>query len=176
VQEIVRRLKPEMVYKQSDVKPYGKTIVIDQSRDTFLGFHDNKPDLLATSDDPIIIFGDHTCKMQLMVTPFSIGPNVVPFIANNKMSIYYLYYLIHDLVETKEYKRHWNELVGKEIIYSDSSIIKQFDFQMRTIFEQNETLKNVNLNLRRTRDMLLPKLISGEIDVSDLDIRIEEVA
>ena len=63
-----------------------------------------------------------------------------------------------------------------EIIYSDSSIIKQFDFQMRTIFEQNETLKNVNLNLRRTRDMLLPKLISGEIDVSDLDIRIEEVA
>ena len=29
-----------------------------------------------------------------------------------------------------------------------------------------------NTNLRHTRDLLLPKLISGEIDVSDLDIKI----
>jgi type I restriction enzyme S subunit len=27
-----------------------------------------------------------------------------------------------------------------------------------------------NQNLRQTRDLLLPKLISGKIDVSDLDI------
>jgi len=29
-----------------------------------------------------------------------------------------------------------------------------------------ETLRRTNLNLRTTRDLLLPKLISGEIDVS----------
>jgi hypothetical protein len=28
-----------------------------------------------------------------------------------------------------------------------------------------------NANLRRTRDLLLPKLVSGEIDVSNLDTR-----
>lgn len=33
-------------------------------------------------------------------------------------------------------------------------------------------LKIKNQNLRKTRDLLLPKLISGEIDVSDLNIRI----
>jgi type I restriction enzyme S subunit len=31
-------------------------------------------------------------------------------------------------------------------------------------------------NLRQTRDLLLPKLISGEIDVSDLDIKMREPA
>lgn len=33
--------------------------------------------------------------------------------------------------------------------------------------------ENKNSNLRRTRDLLLPKLISGELDVSDLDIEIK---
>jgi type I restriction enzyme S subunit len=31
-------------------------------------------------------------------------------------------------------------------------------------------LKRKNANLRRTRDLLLPKLISGALDVSKLDI------
>jgi type I restriction enzyme S subunit len=32
------------------------------------------------------------------------------------------------------------------------------------------TLRLKNANLRRTRDLLLPRLISGEVDVSDLDL------
>ncbi|MBN1524913.1 MAG: restriction endonuclease subunit S [Spirochaetales bacterium] len=33
-----------------------------------------------------------------------------------------------------------------------------------------------NQNLRRTRDLLLPKLISGEVDVSEMDIKVPEEA
>ena len=40
--------------------------------------------------------------------------------------------------------------------------------------KKNEQARNVNL--RRTRDLLLPKLISGEIDVENLDINIGEIA
>jgi type I restriction enzyme S subunit len=36
---------------------------------------------------------------------------------------------------------------------------------------QCQTLMHQNANLRRIRDLLLPKLGSGEIDVSNLDIR-----
>jgi type I restriction enzyme, S subunit len=173
VKDIVKRLKPERVYDQNDVSPCGKTIIIDQSQGSYLGFHDNEPDFPATSDSPIIIFGDHTCKMQLMVKPFSIGPNVVPFIAAN-ISLYYLYFLVHELVETKEYKRHWTELIGKEIVYSHSPLVKRFDKYIKTILEQIEVLTGKNFILRQTRDLLLPKLISGELDVSDLDIKVGE--
>jgi len=31
-------------------------------------------------------------------------------------------------------------------------------------------LQEKNINLRKTRDLLLPRLISGEIDVENLDI------
>ena len=38
------------------------------------------------------------------------------------------------------------------------------------IFDNIATLDLKNTNLRQTRDLLLPKLIFGEIDVSELDI------
>ena len=40
----------------------------------------------------------------------------------------------------------------------------------KTVRQQNDFLQKKNANLRQTRDLLLPKLISGEIDVSELDI------
>ena len=39
-----------------------------------------------------------------------------------------------------------------------------------------EILKTKNTTLRRTRDLLLPRLISGEVDVSELDITVPEEA
>ncbi len=43
--------------------------------------------------------------------------------------------------------------------------------------DQIDVLKRSNTCLRHTRDLLLLKLISGELDVSDLDIAVpEEVA
>jgi type I restriction enzyme S subunit len=44
------------------------------------------------------------------------------------------------------------------------------------LFKSIETLQRKNANLRQTRDLLLPKLISGEIDVENLDINTGEIA
>ena len=165
VKEIVKRLKAGQTYKEAEVKDTGKVIVVDQSRADFLGFHENEPDHDASPIDPIIIFGDHTCKMQLMITPFSLGPNVVPFIAKDEMPISYLFFGVSNLVETREYKRHWTELNNKEIAIGDPETREHFADFTSPIFEQIETLRQKNNNLRQTRDLLLPKLISGEIDI-----------
>lgn len=37
------------------------------------------------------------------------------------------------------------------------------------ICQQIDVLESKNTNLRKTRDLLLPKLISGEIDIESLD-------
>ena len=39
-----------------------------------------------------------------------------------------------------------------------------------------DSFEQKNTTLRRTRDLLLPRLISGEVDVSELDITISEEA
>ncbi len=172
VKDILKRLKAGNVYAEHDVIKAGHVLVIDQSRDSFLGFHNNNPDHMATPEKPIIIFGDHTCKMQLMVEPFSVGPNVVPFISQNEAPILYLYFLVRNLVETKEYKRHWTELTNKTVVLASNESARRFASFTMPIFEQIDSLMRKNLNLRRTRDLLLPKLISGEVDLEKLNIKI----
>ena len=51
-----------------------------------------------------------------------------------------------------------------------SGIVEQFESNARPMVMLLENLTNKNTTLRRTRDLLLPKLISGALDVSELDI------
>ena len=44
------------------------------------------------------------------------------------------------------------------------------------LLDNVRTLQQKNTTLRRTRDLLLPTLISGEVDVSALDIAVPEEA
>lgn len=50
------------------------------------------------------------------------------------------------------------------------SVIGKFEEIVSPIFAELANLTLKNTNLHQTRDLLLPKLISGEIDVSELDI------
>lgn len=171
VKDVLKRLKAGNVYTESMVQKSGNVPVIDQSRSNYLGFHNNEADHKASSKSPIIIFGDHTCKMQLLVEPFSVGPNVVPFISKeNDYSIYYLYYLVNNLVVTREYKRHWTDLTNKTIPLTDASISHIFGDLVEPVFQTIECLRKRILNLSETRDLLLPRLISGEVNVSEIDI------
>ena len=141
VKQLVKRLKAGQVYTQTDVKDTGKVIVVDQSRADVLGFHDNEPDHHATPKNPIVTFGDHTCKMQLMITPFSLGPNVVPFIARDELLINYLFFQVSNLVKTTEYKRHWTDLNSKNVVVADSQTRKQFSDVLIPTFQLIEVLK-----------------------------------
>lgn len=49
-------------------------------------------------------------------------------------------------------------------------IILRFDAMVRPMFDLMHALSQKNANLRAQRDLLLPKLISGEIDVSSLPL------
>ena len=54
-------------------------------------------------------------------------------------------------------------------------MIDQFEEIVNPIFSELVNLAMKNINLRQTRDLLLPKLISGELDVSELDINIDGI-
>jgi type I restriction enzyme S subunit len=45
--------------------------------------------------------------------------------------------------------------------------LNKFDAFVAPIFQQLENLRAKNANLRRTRDLLLPRLVSGEIAVHE---------
>ncbi|ABW68041.1 restriction endonuclease subunit S [Desulfosudis oleivorans] len=63
-----------------------------------------------------------------------------------------------------------------EIVLPPVKMRKQFSEKVTSLRKLVLNLAARNETLRRTRDLLLPKLISGEVDVSELDIAIPEEA
>lgn len=57
-----------------------------------------------------------------------------------------------------------------EILMPPENLLERFDQMVAPMQALAHQLRSINRNLRATRDLLLPKLISGEIDVSNLDI------
>jgi type I restriction enzyme S subunit len=58
------------------------------------------------------------------------------------------------------------------VISPPQSVLERFNQMIEPMFDNIVALDLKNTNLRKTRDLLLPKLISGELDVSTLDIAI----
>lgn len=56
------------------------------------------------------------------------------------------------------------------LLIPDKDILNKVDAILDPILEEQIKLNTKNENLRKTRDLLLPRLISGEIDVENLEI------
>lgn len=87
------------------------------------------------------------------------------------------YFLIHNLplIESKASGSTFKEVSGStmksvEAVVPDSDTIAKFNDFCRPIFEMQAKLEQENRNLAEMRDSLLPRLMSGDIDVSDIDI------
>jgi len=64
----------------------------------------------------------------------------------------------------------WRDLRNFSVALPPGGLQEAFSEMVRPMVRLAQNLARQNSNLRSTRDLLLPKLVSGEIDVSDLDI------
>lgn len=102
----------------------------------------------------------------------------------SKLSPYWLYlFFVSHLDEIKAKNigaaiPHANKdyITGMTVPLPTHEISKRFDQIISPIFELVRVMKKRNRNLRSTRDLLLPKLISGELDVCNLSQREESLA
>ena len=65
-------------------------------------------------------------------------------------------------------------IVGIDILIPPKSILEKFQSAVLPLRKMLNNLLAKNAVLRQTRDLLLPKLISGELDASELEITIPE--
>jgi len=102
--------------------------------------------------------------------------------ASEKISIQLAFYVLEEMN-----LRHYaggaaqpllTQTVIKEIpaLVPDLKTNKKFQIIIANLIDFKSNLTNKIQNLRQTRDLLLPRLISGEIDVENLDINISQIA
>jgi type I restriction enzyme, S subunit len=169
VEAMLTRLSAKVRYTKDQVTSYGKVPVFEQGASIFLGFHDRDAIYNASPNDPAFVFGDHTCITKLSCQPFDISQNVIPLRGRGRPTMW-VYYAIKEKQKFEEYRRHWMELITKDIIVAPSDICWEFSKKAAIIHVQIEQSESESRNLAQLRDTLLPKLISGELRVGDVDI------
>jgi type I restriction enzyme S subunit len=172
VKDVVKRIPVGKRYDNRTVEPVGIVPVLDQGQSGVIGFHNEEPGVAASEDAPVIVFANHTCYQRLITFPFSAIQNVLPFVSSSTVprSIYWLHWATNGLVVINDYKGHWPEFVAKNLVVPPQGICKQFEDVVAPVALQVLKLERAIKNLLATRDLILPRLISGEIDVSSLPL------
>lgn len=142
-------------------------------------------------EDIIMAVTDMTQERRLVARPARIPHNwhkkyvmsmdLVKLVANNDIDISYFYSLLKYSNFSGEVKNHAN---GANVLHLNPQNIEQFELIVadkttrdnfgniaEQIYDEIDILYLKNETLKKTRDLLLPRLISGEIDVEKLEIK-----
>jgi type I restriction enzyme, S subunit len=165
VEEIVERIPVGKKYEQKTVTARGAVPVLDQGKSGIIGYHDDEPGVVASENAPVIVFANHTCYQRLIHFAFSAIQNVLPFVPRPSFSrnIYWLHWATNGLVVFNDYKGHWPEFAGKTLIVPPADLCQRFGDFAAPVSRQILKLERQIQNLRRTRDLLLPRLLLGQI-------------
>ena len=145
----------------------GKIPVVDQSRN-FIAGYTNDEETVVDLGIPIIVFGDHTRVLKYIQFPFAKGADGTQLIVTNNekmpQSLFYCSLVNVDL-SNYHYARHFKYLKAEEILLPSLDVAHQFDGVVSPLFEQVQKLRDKCKLAAEARDRLLPKLMSGEIEV-----------
>lgn len=168
VENILERLRVKKRYTKKQVSTDGAVPVLEQGANILLGYHDDEPSLNATVEEPVFIFGDHTCITHLSCSPFDVSQNVIPLKGSGFPTLW-TYYAIQGKQEFQEYRRHWAELIVKQVMLPKEALADIYTKKVMSLIQKKEQLERENRILSSIRDELLPKLLSVELCLADLE-------
>ena len=158
--------------KQVPTNCYQKTgciPIIDQGKDYIAGFTDDNECLIKVEKIPYIVFGDHTRILKYINFSFAKGADGTQLIMSNdqkRMPQNLLYCsLINIDLSDYSYARHFKYLKEEKILLPSEGIAKKYNEMVSSIYINIKNYRNQIHKLTETRDRLLPKLMSEEIEV-----------
>ena len=145
----------------------GKIPIIDQSKTFIAGYTDDETALVDLGE-PVIVFGDHTRILKYIQFPFAKGADGTQLIvsANKNMPQSLLYCgLVNIDLSNYHYARHFKYLKAESLLVPIIDLAKQFDEYAGDLFKRIQVLRDEISSATEARDRLLPKLMSGEIEL-----------
>lgn len=158
------RQVPATYYQRTGLIP-----IIDQGKDYIAGYTNDNGCLVKVDDIPYIIFGDHTRILKYINFSFAKGADGVQLIMSNNhrrmpQSLLYASLVNIDL-SNYSYARHFKYLKEQVILLPSEDLSKKYDDVVSFFYRDIKNLRKQMCNITEARDHLLPKLMSGEIEV-----------
>ena len=113
---LIGTVTPPAKIPKSAFKPAGLYPIIDQSQKEIAGYT-NDAETLIFPEQPLVIFGDHTCVVKLADVPFVQGADGIKIISTREnLDPGYLYHTLRNKpLESDGYRRHFTLLKKYEI-------------------------------------------------------------
>lgn len=165
IEDCISRFSAGQKYSQTTAEDVGRVPILDQGKSGVIGYHNDEPGVKASTDDPIIVFANHTCYMRLIQFDFSAIQNVLPF-KGNGLNIYWIYEATKGRQDFNEYKGHWPDFVLNRIVVPSIDLVAAFGEAVETYYRKIYANSLESEGLTKLRDTLLPKLISGELSTN----------
>lgn len=165
ITEIIKRESISYKCDKKDLDPKGETPIIDQGSNGLYGYTSRNPDFIATKENPVILFTNHTCNYWFVDYPFCAIQNVLPYRGKDGYDEYFLYFITKGSITFIEYKGHWPDFEAKDFIIPPVEIAQKFSQTAKPILEKISDNNSQIQSLADSRDELLPKLMRGEVRV-----------
>lgn len=165
--DLIGKVERSKQVKATEYLNAGLIPIIDQSRN-FIAGYTNNPETIVDMKCPVIVFGDHTRILKYIQFPFAKGADGTQLIVSNSknmpQSLLYYSLVMVDL-SNYHYARHFKYLKAETILVPTVEMAEEFDRLVSPILFQEQRLRDIEHKAAEARDRLLPKLMSGEIEV-----------
>ena len=165
--DMLAKIKRPGKVRKGDYLKEGSTPCVDQS-ESFIGGYTDNEDAKITSPLPLVVFGDHTRVLKFIDFSFACGADGTQllFPKDDRLSIQYFYFAVSNVdLSNYFYARHFKFLKDQNLLVPTAHLISEFTDFSKGALKQISALREVNHYLTRARDLLLPRLMNGEIAV-----------
>ena len=168
VGEVIAKVPRSKQIPTKDYQNEGAIPIIDQSRDYIAGYTDDIESRVE-SNEPYIVFGDHTRILKYVPFAFAKGADGTQLIMSNNLDLMPQCLLFTSLVNVDlsnySYARHFKYLKEEIIIVPTSLIANLFSKHVAKWYVKIQQNREQLRLLTEARDRLLPKLMSGDIEI-----------
>jgi len=167
VGELLSRQKLKPKVRKDEYQDVGTYPCIDQGQD-FVGGYTENTEAIYTEELPLIVFGDHTRALKFVNFPFARGADGTQLCKSNHQRLsqeLFYWSLVNIDLSNYFYARHFKFLKDQEVIIPDAELANQFTDFAKNGFDQIRVLRQQSLELAKARDLLLPRLMDGRLEV-----------
>jgi type I restriction enzyme S subunit len=172
VGNVIATIKRKPKVKKDFYQEQGTIPVIDQGNNLIVGYVEDEK-YLQSEPLPLLVFGDHTRRLKFVDYPFASGADGTQLLypKNRALLPTYFYLSIKQIdLSNFHYARHFKFLKKESILIPDDITLSKFNELTSPFLKEIDLLRNKNQLLQETRDLLLPRLISGKLSVEHLEV------
>lgn len=174
---------------QKEYEKEGLFPVIDQGQ-SYIGGYSNREDLIISSENPFIIFGDHTLKIKFINFDFIAGADGVKVFQAKKFFYPKLFYYFSQVVKFphKGYARHFQFFEKAEIplppLAEQHRIVEKIEEEFTRLDAGVKALKRAKALIPKYRQSVLKAAMCGDLtkewralhpDVESAEVLVENV-